>query len=301
MQVLGDQLNNRPIIGILAQELSDYMSNKYPGNHTSYIAASYIKYVEGGGARAVPIMINQTESYYENLMNSINGVIFPGGAANFNTANGYADAGKILYNLALKKNQAGDYFPVWGTCLGFELLSYFAAEQVNILTSCEAENVAMPLDFISGFNTTRLFKDAPHHIWDIMESQNVTANFHKFCLTQGNFTLAGLNRDWQIISVNEDKNGMEFISSFEHKLYPFYGVQFHPEKNAYEWNTMHHTPHSFYGILVGQYFANFFVNEARKSNHQFPTKQAEEEALIYNFNPTYTGLNHSSFEQIYFF
>ena len=44
------------IAGVLAQELSEYMSNKYPGNHTSYIAASYIKFLEGAGARVVPIM-----------------------------------------------------------------------------------------------------------------------------------------------------------------------------------------------------------------------------------------------------
>jgi uncharacterized membrane protein len=31
------------------------MSSKYPGNYTSYIAASYVKYVEGAGARVVPI------------------------------------------------------------------------------------------------------------------------------------------------------------------------------------------------------------------------------------------------------
>jgi hypothetical protein len=41
--------------GILSQELSDYMHDKFPGNYTSYIAASYVKYVEGAGARVVPI------------------------------------------------------------------------------------------------------------------------------------------------------------------------------------------------------------------------------------------------------
>jgi hypothetical protein len=51
---------------------------------------------------------------------------------------------------------AGVYFPVWGTCLGFELLTYLAGQRENILTDCHAENVAMPLLLKPG---TVLFSD----------------------------------------------------------------------------------------------------------------------------------------------
>lgn len=47
--------NDAPIIGVLAQEMSYHLNTKWPGVYSSYIAASYIKFVEGGGARAVPI------------------------------------------------------------------------------------------------------------------------------------------------------------------------------------------------------------------------------------------------------
>jgi hypothetical protein len=40
--------------GILSQELTDYMQDKF-GDYTSYIAASYVKHVESAGARVVPI------------------------------------------------------------------------------------------------------------------------------------------------------------------------------------------------------------------------------------------------------
>jgi hypothetical protein len=39
--------NNRPIIGVLSQEYED--------QHHSYIAASYVKYLESAGARVVRI------------------------------------------------------------------------------------------------------------------------------------------------------------------------------------------------------------------------------------------------------
>lgn len=50
-----DLINDRPIIGILAQEISYRLNIQWPGVYTSYIAASYIKFVEGAGARPVPL------------------------------------------------------------------------------------------------------------------------------------------------------------------------------------------------------------------------------------------------------
>lgn len=66
---------------------------------------------------------------------------------------------------------------------------------------------------------------------------------------------------WRILSVSE-YNGTEFISSFEHNKYPFYGVQFHPEKNAFEWK-IESIPHSAESILIQQFFSNFLVNEGK--------------------------------------
>jgi hypothetical protein len=34
------------------------------------------------------------------------------------------------------------------------------------------------------YNSSKLFGDAPRDILDILESQNVTANFHHFCVTE---------------------------------------------------------------------------------------------------------------------
>lgn len=92
--------------------------------------------------------------YLSNSVPFIPSVLFPGGAASLTAQDGYSGAGWILYNLALKRNRAGDYFPVWGTCLGFELLSCLANNRVNILTNCEADNIPMPLEFRPGaFNS----------------------------------------------------------------------------------------------------------------------------------------------------
>ena len=61
---------------------------------------------------------------------------------------------------------------------------------------------------------------------------------------------------WDILSVNEDVNGLEFVSTMEAKNYPIFGTQFHPEKNAYEWAPKYPgIPHTRYvGYIDARYF-----------------------------------------------
>lgn len=60
---------SKPHSGVLAQGSSSSIK-KYG---SSYIAASYIKYLESAGARVVPILVNQTDEYYGNIFKSLNG------------------------------------------------------------------------------------------------------------------------------------------------------------------------------------------------------------------------------------
>lgn len=41
--------------GVLSQELDTEIQDHYPDNYTSYIAASYIKFLESSGSRVVPV------------------------------------------------------------------------------------------------------------------------------------------------------------------------------------------------------------------------------------------------------
>lgn len=50
-----DIKTDTPIIGVLAQEIAWSLDAHWPGIYNSYIAASYVKFIEGGGARVIPI------------------------------------------------------------------------------------------------------------------------------------------------------------------------------------------------------------------------------------------------------
>jgi hypothetical protein len=77
-------------------------------------------------------------------------LLFPGGGAEFNVTDGYATAGWELYKFAKLKNDAGIYFPVWGTCLGFELLAFLSANRTEIRNGCSVERIAVPLKMKPG-------------------------------------------------------------------------------------------------------------------------------------------------------
>ncbi len=51
------------------------------------------------------------------------------------------------------------------------------------------------------------------------------------------------------------------------KKYPFYGVQWHPEKSGYEWNTKETINHSQHAVTIMQMAANFFVSEGEYCNN----------------------------------
>jgi len=56
--------NERPVIGVLTQEVYwSSFKNLKPSNY-SYIAASYVKAIEASGGRVVPVFTNRTTEYY---------------------------------------------------------------------------------------------------------------------------------------------------------------------------------------------------------------------------------------------
>jgi len=69
--------------------------------------------------RVVPILLEQSENYYEKIFENINGLLLPGGGACLKTSNWAKTATKFMI-WSKKEADLGGYFPIWGTCLGFE-------------------------------------------------------------------------------------------------------------------------------------------------------------------------------------
>jgi gamma-glutamyl hydrolase len=291
-------INNRPIIGIYTQPSDP--STKQFGDE--FIAASYVKFVESGGARVVPFSFSQSADEVATLFKSINGFLLPGGGVDFGVEHSYWDNLNLVWNLAIEANDNGDYFPIWGTCMGFQELCLVQTQNLSLLSEYNTENYTIPLNFTSYVSQSKLFGNAPQNIIDILANEPVTMNNHMYGVAPSTYANTGaLNTFFNVISTNLDRNGREFLSTIESNKYPIYGSQWHPEKPLYEWNIHEVINHDTDSILANAYTTEFFVSEARKSTHQFETVEDETAALIYNYEPIYIYNYINDYEQGYFF
>lgn len=294
--------NEWPIIGVFTQPTSSTEGDC--GGNCLYLASSYVKYLEASGARVAPIMYDATKEELDRIFEGVNGIFFPGGGAEF------PEGAQYLFDRAIEANDKGDFFPMWGTCMGFQWLLISTSRDTNILdpkdgTVMDSYNYTIPLEFTKKAQDSRLFGSASRHIMDVLATQNVTMNNHHYGIWTDHFyQTPSLYNFFDVLSVNRDKNNLEFVSTIEAKKYPIYGSQWHPEKNNFEWGKeddgipKEGINHSYNAVEVSQFTANFFIQEARKNFHSFPTYEEEDKSLIYNYKPTYT---HGSFIQTYFF
>ncbi|KAF0687673.1 Aste57867_20657 [Aphanomyces stellatus] len=267
-------LTPNPIIAIHAHASSH-------GDET--IAASYVKWVESAGGRAVRIPYNASRTELVDLLHKVNGVLFPGGDGDPN------EAAEFIYEYAIELNDNGTYFPIWGTCLGFEWLVQLTAKNVSILDNVDAANISSTLTFQRKANRppSRIFSFSP--FFDVLATAPLTDNFHDFGIFHAHFDATpSLASFYNPVATSVDRQGRTYVAVIEAFSYPFYGTQFHPEKNAFEfgeypsgrlWKWI---DHSYEAILASQAFGHFFIQEARRNNHAYADTAEQQAALLYN-------------------
>jgi gamma-glutamyl hydrolase len=284
----GTCLNLRPIVGVITQPTGGALAQF----GSSQLNADYVKWLESAGARVVPVPFDAPQSELHDLFSYINGLVFPGGADIINHTQ-YSSTATLLWNWAKQANDAGDYFPVHGTCLGFELEGVIVnGGDVSILSAVDAENVSLVLDFVSGYES-RLFSLVQQSDMSALSSNPpLTENYHHWGIDYAETFLnpdLPLSSFFSAISTSTDRQGKIFVSGWEAKQYPFYGLQWHPERSLFEWAATEDINHSGVAVRIMEALAEFVVSEARKSNHRFPDAETEQESLIYNWIPKFTG------------
>lgn len=127
-----------PIIGVYTQwdasveptsedEQRIHLTAEPNEDFKTYIAASYVKFLEMAGAQVVPIFSYSEPAVIQALLPKLNGVLFPGGGEPININNKWTSNANLILNYAINENKNNRTFPVWGTCLGMQLLSYLTS------------------------------------------------------------------------------------------------------------------------------------------------------------------------------
>lgn len=176
----------------------------------------------------------------------------------FSLTNQWTRNADLILKYAKEQNDAGNPFPVFGTCLGFQLLSYLTSGyNSSILTRVNGdEAIIHPLFLLNDGYLFSTFTSAQrakltqgaglmyfNHLWAVStDTYNTNVNLKNF---------------WNLIATATSPRNERFVAYFEAKKYPFYGVQFHPEKNPFEWKV--YADRSIEGVEVVQIMSNRFV------------------------------------------
>ena len=246
-------VNRKPLIGMITVPLTP-TKKFYNVCGDSYIATSHIAWLERHGVDVLPIPY--TIKYPERIFKQINGIYLPSGGVFAGNSKAYYECCKKFVELAIKANDSGSYFPVWGGCMGFQQMLIIADghdDLDHLLQLFDSyDNLMLPLEITpEGYKSRMLHKIAPACLKKL-ETEPCTMNNHKMGITPYKFKQhKGISDFYKIVSINHDRKGRPFVSTMEAYHYPFYGVQWHPERSR----EMDH-------------FAAFFANELRKNNHR---------------------------------
>ncbi|KAL4272779.1 hypothetical protein GQ457_13G004580 [Hibiscus cannabinus] len=296
--VLDPKLYYLPVIGILTHPGDGASGRLNNDTNASYIAASYVKFVEAGGARVIPLIYNEPEEILFEKLELVNGVLFTGGWAKSGL---YFEVAQKIFKKVIEKNDKGDHFPLYATCLGFELLTMIISEDKNILEPFAASNQASSLQFVQNINIEgTVFQRFPPALLQKLETECLVMQNHIWGISPEKLkNTPKLSRFFEILTTSRDENNQVYVSTAQAHSYPITAFQWHPEKNAFEWGpTM--IPHSEDAIEVTQHAANFLIREARKSLNRPPARKVLDN-LIYNYSPTYCGKAGRGFDEVYIF
>lgn len=261
-----------PVIGILAHPYR-WNERKEP----YYIAASYSKWLECGGARTIAIPWDASPAVLDELFTQIHMIFLPGGDLEYSTV---APTLNYLLDKVCDHNRPeGAYFPVWGTCLGFQQIVRYVAGK-------GADESVVTWDYQTNGMSATLEEVKAHEVYQnptlrqLVTTQACTFHTNSGGICPDTFrNHADLSAAFHITSVNRDKKGQYYVSTIEPKYpdqFPFYGIQYHPEKNPFEYGTIFQPGHGreiFYqdidrsplGIQFSFLLAQFVGQLARKS------------------------------------
>jgi len=186
----------------------------------------YVEWLKMKNINVVIIPHDTTE--HETYFRMINGLLIPGtrrGINKFDTT--IMDCISTFLLLSLN-----DYFPIWGTCFGFQAL----------------------ICLIGGVKKLKKYKLVGLHPIHAKKSRIFPRNMgldthhnHDYGISVEDFTNNSHLRRFFTICATTDK---EYVGAIEAKHYPIYGTAWHPEL---------HDPN--------EHFSSFFISELKKNKH----------------------------------
>jgi len=222
--------NEQVRIGIVSAP----MPLKHLNRAESYLDKAYVNWIEMSGANAVVIPYN-TDSL-ATYLSTVHGVLWVGGGIENTKTHSNEQYSNLTHTLreifthAVRENDRGNYFPLWGTCQGFDILAMMRENLDEGYFSRIQHANKFRLGPLIFKGSSRLRKAIPKALQVELTRSPVVQHIHEFGFDVKSAHTKKLTAHLKIVSVDQADNGVEFVNMFEYKKYPFYGCQWHPEK-----------------------------------------------------------------------
>ena len=307
-------INNRPVIGILTNALSNWLGDNITIDSRrakSYLPAAYVNWIENSGARVVPIQYTATRPVIFSYLAQLNGVIICGDISPIDYATlkkgtkfdtnilRWAHSEFVIFQWAKKQNNLGKYFPVLGIGMGYEELIF-----MNLMPkyySKITDSKSVWADIPAGYKPTDELVKASDTYWaspliltdtpGIFGSKISKADQKLWAKKPVCYTTPGwamnakskkIDKIKEFLEINSivkhRKLKTEYINIYSFKEFPFYGMAFHPEAVTYSW-VEKMIPQTDVGVDFSHKMSEIFVNECRKNL----TQLSSNKILIYNY------------------
>lgn len=233
-----------PLIGILMHYGSASLKEQFPspGKNYLYLPASYVQWVSQAGAIALVIPNDLPASKFQALLDKIDGFLVPGGSSELYNEEGKESSFMRCVNMAIdhckkKLDHEGVEFPLFGICHGFQ--SFAVALSDRQILTFEYQNYYQSHPVLireENFKSSRFFSKLNTEIF----SKNRVYYWHGFGVNPENLKLPKYDKLREEVNFlgtsrqGENHDQIELETLLEHKKYPIFATQFHPEKAQFE-------------------------------------------------------------------
>lgn len=200
----------------------------------------------------VPIHWNDSKEVLKATLKKVNGVLITGGDQVLQTPTGglsdYTLSVAFILDQAKKLNDGGIYFPVWAICQGFEQLSLIEGKEYGKLVHATSTDIPRKLTFVEDHNGNlirgRMYQEMSEELFQAMQSNELAYHNNEWRLDPSAYKLDSGLQKYRVLAYSHDRDGRPQVASIEHKYYPIYSHQWHPEKNVFLWKPTLPIPHS---------------------------------------------------------
>ena len=239
-----------PMVGVLMQYGSKGMAAQFPAaeNNYQFAAASYCEYVGQTGAMPVLLPFDLSDEKLYAILDQLQAVVIPGGGSDLGEVTGeptdlMKTISKIVAYSKKKLDSENKQFPIFGICMGFQGL-FMAFSDPKVLTAGFNDKYQSHPVVVDPavWPQSRFFSKLKKEVTAATFEQGHVYYWHTWGIRYESLDepqYAHLKDELLILAHSREgaqHDGQKFVALFEHRKYPIYGSQFHPEKLQYEAN-----------------------------------------------------------------